>query len=88
MSDKIERATSGGWLEFCEDAPLERCASHRDDAPDPPDRLIGVNVVTSQGRRLETAMCSDCIATALAHFWGAQHVRDGGAVGDLRVDDG
>lgn len=83
---KIERKTSGGWLELSDDAPLERCASHGDDRPEEPDLLIGVTVVTSQGRRLQTAMCSDCIAAALAHFWGAQHVKDGGDVADLRVD--
>lgn len=83
---KIERKTTGGWLELREETPLERCASHGDDRPEEPDLLIGIAVVTSQGRRFETAMCSDCIATALAHFWGAQHVREGGSVDDLQVD--
>ena len=85
---KIERKTGGGWLELADDAPLPECASHGADQADEPDRLIGVTVITQQGRRLETAMCSDCIAAALALYWGREHVRRGGDVADLQYGDG
>lgn len=88
MSDepKIERRTSAGWLELLEDAPLERCASHGDDQPEQVDRTVGIVVVTSQGRKLESAMCGDCIARALALYWGRQHVAAGGEVSELADD--
>jgi hypothetical protein len=92
---KIERKTTDGWLALDDEQipeTVKRCASHGDDQPDEPDQLIGLSVVTGQGRKLETAICPDCIVRALALYFGRNHVAAGGSVSDLSdesaVDDG
>lgn len=84
---KLERRTADGWMEFSDDAPVERCASHGDDQPEQTDRTIGLRVVTGAGRTLETGICGDCLTRALALYFGRQHVAAGGAVEDLADED-
>jgi hypothetical protein len=84
----IERQTRAGTLGLY-DAAAGPCATC--DRTDTPALIAIIATVVGgehDGRRLETAICADCLAEALAIHFGRRHVQDGGDVDDLVIPPG